>query len=174
MYNVEIPSGTSAEITGAEIVVTGPLGSNKRKFNDALVILTKEGNGIKVTPVAHKKLALKAGNAAKAMATQIKNDIKGVTTNFEAHMGIVFAHFPITVEVKGAEVHVKNIFGERVPRIARIMGTTKVEVKDKNVRVYGISLEDVTQTAANIRLSTKAHRKDERIFQDGIYHAIEE
>jgi large subunit ribosomal protein L6 len=35
--------------------------------------------------------------------------------------------------------------------------------------VQGISLEDVSQTAANIQNSTKIRRKDPRVFLDGIY-----
>jgi large subunit ribosomal protein L6 len=174
MYKIEIPQGVTAEVKGPEITVKGSLGSNIRKFNDALLTVKREQNEIVVAPVKDKKLAGKSNNAARAMTTQIRNDINGVSKHFEVHMGIVFAHFPITVEIKGHEVHIKNIFGERVPRIADIVGETKVEVKDKNVRVYGISLDNVKQTAANIRIASKAHRKDERIFQDGVYYAIDE
>ena len=174
MYKIEIPEGVTAEIAGSQITIKGSLGSNTRKFNDALVTVKREAKEIVVAPVKDKKLAGKSENAARAMTTQIRNDVNGVSKHFEVHMGIVFAHFPITVEIKGQEFHIKNIFGERVPRISSIVGSTKVEVKDKNVRIYGISLDDVKQTAANIRIASKAHRKDERIFQDGVYYAIDE
>ncbi len=174
MYKLEIPEGITVEVRGREVEVKGSLGTNKRRFNDALVTLKKEGSALVVAPVADKKLAKKSLNAAHALSSEIRNDIAGVSKPFEVHMGIVFAHFPITIEIKGAEVHIKNIFGERVPRIAKVVGQTKVEVKEKTVRVHGISRDDVSQTAANIRLATKAHRKDERVFQDGVYYALED
>jgi large subunit ribosomal protein L6 len=68
---------------------------------------------------------------------------------------------------------IKNLIGERAPRLASIAGTTKVEVKGQNVRLYGTSKDDVSQTAANIRKACKIRKKDGRIFQDGIYYAIE-
>jgi large subunit ribosomal protein L6 len=45
-------------------------------------------------------------------------------------------------------------------------------VKGQNVRVYGTSLDDVSQTAANIRLACKIRNKDSRVFQDGLYYEI--
>jgi large subunit ribosomal protein L6 len=35
--------------------------------------------------------------------------------------------------------------------------------------VQGPSLEDVSQTAANIELSTRIKDKDQRVFLDGLY-----
>jgi large subunit ribosomal protein L6 len=49
------------------------------------------------------------------------------------------------------------------------MGDTKVTVKGEDIIVQGISLEDVSQTAANIQNSTKIRNKDPRVFLDGIY-----
>ena len=39
----------------------------------------------------------------------------------------------------------------------------------EDVVVQGPSLEDVSQTAANIELSTKIKNKDQRVFLDGLY-----
>jgi large subunit ribosomal protein L6 len=77
------------------------------------------------------------------------------------------------VEVKGDELLIKNIIGERFPRSSKIVGSTKIEIKGQNVRIYGTSLDDVTQTAGNIRLRCKMRNKDIRIFQDGLYYEIE-
>jgi large subunit ribosomal protein L6 len=46
---------------------------------------------------------------------------------------------------------------------------TKVTVVGEDVLVQGPSLEDVSQTAANIELSTKMKGKDQRVFLDGLY-----
>ena len=65
--------------------------------------------------------------------------------------------------------HIGNFLGEKKPRLARILGETKVKVSGNEVVVSGISKEDVGQTAANIEQVTKIKRFDPRIFQDGIY-----
>jgi large subunit ribosomal protein L6 len=72
--------------------------------------------------------------------------------------------------VKSKEVHVENFFGERSARISRIIGdATKVSIAGEDVVIQGPSLEDVSQTAANIELSTKTKGKDQRVFLDGLY-----
>ena len=96
--------------------------------------------------------------------------IHGVEHGYTYRLKIVFAHFPISVKVKGSEVHIENIFGERAPRIARIVGDkTEVTITNEDVSVKGPSLEDVSQTAANIESSTKIRDKDQRVFLDGLY-----
>jgi large subunit ribosomal protein L6 len=95
--------------------------------------------------------------------------IKGVTKGFTYKMKIVFSHFPITVKVKGNLLSIENFTGERNPRKAKIMGATKVMVKGEDIILQGISLEDVSQTAANIQNATKIKVKDPRVFLDGIY-----
>ena len=82
---------------------------------------------------------------------------------------MVFAHFPITVKTMGKQILVENFVGERSPRVADIVGDTKVTVEGDDVIVKGVSLEDVGQTAANVELATKIRRKDQRIFLDGLY-----
>ena len=95
---------------------------------------------------------------------------KGVEKGFSYKLKIVFAHFPISVKVKGKEIHVENFFGERSARISRIVGdTTNVKVIGDDVVVEGPSLEDVSQTAANIESSTRVKGKDQRVFLDGLY-----
>jgi len=86
-------------------------------------------------------------------------------------MVIVYAHFPIKVEVDEARKMVKitNFLGERAPRYAKIVGDTKVRVEGDRIYIEGISKEDVGQTAANIRQATKIKDKDPRVFMDGIY-----
>jgi large subunit ribosomal protein L6 len=44
-----------------------------------------------------------------------------------------------------------------------------VKAAGDEVIIQGISLQDVSQTAANIEQSTKIKDKDQRVFLDGIY-----
>jgi large subunit ribosomal protein L6 len=171
--DVEIPQGVSVEINGEEITVKGPLGVNVRRFNGALLSVSKHDNKIHIAQSNRRNLARKSAFAVGTLAKELGNDMKGVQNYFEIRMETVFMHFPIILEAKGNTFTIKNIFGERKARVARIVGSTKVEVKDKNVRVYGTNLDDVSQTAANIRLACKVTNKDDRVFQDGVYYSLE-
>jgi large subunit ribosomal protein L6 len=170
MIELKIKEGVTVEINGNEVETKGSLGSNKRKFNDALLKLTKKGDSITIDSIKDKVLAKKAAKAEVSFKKELENDMHGVTEHFERKMKTVFAHFPITVEVKGSDVLIKNLIGERYPRTSKIVGATKVEVKGQNLRIYGTSLDDVTQTSANIRQVCKMKNKDTRVFQDGLYY----
>jgi large subunit ribosomal protein L6 len=93
----------------------------------------------------------------------------GVLKGFTYKVKVVFAHFPVTVKVKGDTILIENFTGERSARVAKIQGDTKVTVKGEDVIVQGLSLEDVAQTAANMEQATKVRRKDPRIFLDGLF-----
>jgi large subunit ribosomal protein L6 len=172
MKEITLPEGIKAEIKGSTITISGKLGANTRIFNDALVDIKSASGKITLDHVKDKKLVEKGMNAENALSKEIANDIKGVTAYYEFKMKSVHAHFPITVEVKGKIVHINNIIGERVPRLASVVGGTKIEVKGQNVRLYGTSLDEVSQTAANIRKACRMRNKDTRVFQDGLYFEI--
>ena len=85
--------------------------------------------------------------------------IKGVERGYTYKLRIIFAHFPISVKVKGKEVHVENFFGERSARISRIIGSaTKVSVVGEDVVIQGPSLEDFpdSEVISNNRQRQKA------------------
>jgi large subunit ribosomal protein L6 len=79
----------------------------------------------------------------------------------------------MTLKVQGDIMTVTNLFGEKVPRVAKLpWSPSDVEVKISNktdVVVKGIDKEKVGQTAANIERSCRIKNRDRRVFQDGIY-----
>jgi large subunit ribosomal protein L6 len=100
----------------------------------------------------------------------INNMIKGSTKGFTYKLKIVFAHFPITVKIKGKEIFVDNFFGERSSRTSKIIGNdTKVTVQGEDIVISGSNIEYVSQTAANLELATRIKNKDSRVFLDGVY-----
>ena len=164
---VEIPSSVKITKDGSYISVKGKIGTVKKDFLKLPATITVEGSKITIKPYGTRKRDLAVTNTAKSI---IESMIKGVEKGFTYKVKIVFAHFPISVKVKGKEIHIENFFGERAPRVARIQGdATKIEVQAEDVLVKGPSLEDVSQTAANIELSTRIKDKDQRVFLDGLY-----
>ncbi len=172
MVEIDILDGVTVDMDSDKVKISGALGSNSRKFNDKFLHI-KIGDGkIEINPNSEKKVSKKSNMVAIAFSKEIRSDIRGVLEYFEIRMEVVYSHFPMTMEVKGARFNIKNMLGEEFPRTAKIIGDTKIEIKDKEIRIYGTRYEDVSQTAANIKKTTKVKEKDERVFQDGIYYSL--
>jgi large subunit ribosomal protein L6 len=164
---VEAPASVAVEKEGNVITVRGRHGTVKKDFTKLPATVAVQGNMVTIKPYGTRKRDLAVTNTARSI---IASMIKGVEKGHTYKLKIIFAHFPISVKVKGNEVHVENFFGERASRVSRIIGEgTKVSVVGEDVVVQGPNLEDVSQTAANIELSTKTKGKDQRVFLDGLY-----
>jgi large subunit ribosomal protein L6 len=176
MQEIQVPAGVKVALSheGAQLSVSGKLGSTMKVINTDLVSVKIEGEKMTVKEAGNKKLAKKAELAVQALSSEIRSSIKGVESGIERKMKIVYAHFPMSIEIKGDLFMAKNVFGEKKPRIAKIVGSTKVEVKGQDVTVKGCDPYDVGQTAANINRLSFVRRKDSRVFQDGIYFVQEE
>jgi large subunit ribosomal protein L6 len=164
---IEIPEGISVTLEDRIISVQGKLGTIRKDFAKLPAFLAVEKNIVKIQPYGSRKKDFAISKTTKSI---ISNMIKGVQNGYKYKMKVVFAHFPITVKVKDGKVYVENFFGERKARVSKIVGdSTKVAIEDDNIVISGPHLEDVSQTAANIELSTKVKNKDQRVFLDGIY-----
>lgn len=162
-----IPEKVDIQKRDHMIVVTGSKGTVSKDIYKLPAEITVTDKTVTIEPTGKRKRDLAITNTAKSI---IANMFKGVEKGFSYKLKIVFAHFPISVKVKGKEIHVENFFGERSARISRIVGdTTSVKVIGDDVVVEGPSLEDVSQTAANIESSTRVKGKDQRVFLDGLY-----
>jgi large subunit ribosomal protein L6 len=167
MSEVEAPASVKIEREGNTLSVKGKLGVVKKDFTKLPATITVDGNKITIKPYGKRKADLAITHTARSI---IESMIKGVENGYTYKLKIIFAHFPISVKIKGKEIQVENFFGERSPRVSKIVGdATKVNVVGEDVLVQGPSLEDVSQTAANIELSTRIKDKDQRVFLDGLY-----
>jgi large subunit ribosomal protein L6 len=165
--DIEVPEKVTATKEKNVLVIKGTYGIVKKDFTKLPAYIDIEENKIRIKPYGRRKKDLAITNTAKSI---ISNMIKGVEEGFTYKLKIVFAHFPISVKIKGKEIHVENFFGERSARVSKIIGEdTKVNVSAEDVLVQGPSLEHVSQTAANIESSTKIKNKDQRVFLDGLY-----
>jgi large subunit ribosomal protein L6 len=166
LSTVEIPENVDGFLDGRILTIKGEKGELTRDFSHAPIKIELDGKIVTIQASWPRK---KETALVGTVSSHIQNMIKGVTTGFTYKLKIVFSHFPITVKVVGNQFTISNFTGERNPRKAKIMGASKVVIKGDDVIVQGISLEDVSQTAANIQNSTKITNKDPRVFLDGIY-----
>lgn len=157
---VAIPAGVTAQVRGFTVSASGPKGKNERSLPLRGVKITLKGANIEVNGPLRE---------VGTVRSHIFNMLNGSKDGYTQKMKVIYAHFPIAIEVKGKDMVVKNFVGEKQPRKVKIIGDTKVEAKVPTVTVSGPCKEDVFQTVANIRQATKIKNRDSRIFQDGIY-----
>lgn len=163
---VEIPEGIEAELEGHMLRLKGPAGENHRNFKLHNLDFKMEGNKF---IIGNKKSTKREKKLMNVVASHIKNMIKGVEKRYEYDLKVCFSHFPITVEMKGKEVLIKNFLGEKIPRKMTIPGGVEVDINKDVIKVKSTSKELAGQVAANFETVTKIRNRDKRVFQDGIF-----
>ena len=162
-----LPENVKIEISENKVKVSGPKGELERKFElIAGIKIESIENKIKVSSESERR---KVKALVGTVIAHIKNMAKGVTKGFVYKLRIVYSHFPIKVKVEKDSILIQNFLGERVPRIAKIVGQTEVKVEVSDIIVSGIDRENVSQTAANIEQSCRIVGYDRRRFLDGCY-----
>lgn len=163
---IVIPEGVDIEIVNGLIKVKGPKGENQKRLVSSKVKISKKDKTIVLLAEKPSKREKTTANTFKA---HIKNLIKGVTEPFVYTLKICSGHFPMHVSVEGNYVIIKNFFGEKVPRKARILPNVEVKVQGDTIIVEGNNKENVSQTSASIEVATRVVNRDRRVFGDGIF-----
>lgn len=112
----------------------------------------------------------------RTVRSLINNLIIGVTKGFKYKMRYVYAHFPINVNLDQNketglwEVEIRNFIGEKIVRRVTMAEGVDVEVsknqKDELI-LFGNSLENVSQSAADIQQICRVRNKDIRKVRTG-------
>jgi len=164
--SLEIPEKTEVKYEEGVFIVKGPEGeASKKLINPKVKIEIKD-----------KMIIFSAKNATKMEKKTIatfkahtKNLLRGVNEKYVYKLKVCSGHFPMTVELKGSELIVKNLFGESVPRVLKIKKGAEVKVEGAIISVQSTEKEVAGQVAAEIENLTKRTEFDRRVFQDGIY-----
>jgi len=162
-----IPESVTMEIKDKHVKITGPKGELKKEFKYFFDIKIAEKDNKIVVNYSSDRRKVKA--MVGTIIAHIRNMIKGVTEGYTYKMKVVYSHFPVTVKVESDKVMIQNFLGENIPRIAKIVGDTKVEVAGQEITLTGPNKDDVGQTCGNIEQACRISKYDRRIFQDGIY-----
>lgn len=163
---LEIPEEVEVKKEGSSLVLNGEKGELEKEVNHPRVDISV-GDGKVIFNTAKENR--KSKRILNSLVSRVKNMIKGVEQEFTYEMKVCYSHFPISVDTTENKVLIKNFIGEDVPREAKILEGVEVKVDDQDLKVSGMDLDNVSQTAANIEQATRITGKDERIFQDGIY-----
>ena len=160
---IEVPNDVKAEIKNGIIKLSKDSLSLEKKLNYEPRI---EGNKI----IAEKENATKKDKKLiKTDMAHIRNLLRGLEKSYIYKLQICSVHFPISVNIVGNEVVIKNFLGETKERKAKILPNVSVKIEKDIIIVEGPDKENVGQTASNIEQATRIKKRDRRIFQDGIF-----
>jgi len=169
-HSIALPEGASASIDDDVVTISKDGESLSREFRHHRVEIRSAEGGLEV----FVNLPRRSDKAlAGTWAAHLRNMARGVDEGFEYRLKAVFSHFPMNLKVEGKQFTISNLFGEKVPRVAKLpWSPAEVEVRVENktdVVVKGADREKVGQTAANIESACRITKRDRRVFQDGVY-----
>jgi large subunit ribosomal protein L9e len=160
------------------VTVKGPRGELKKDLKHLAVSFEKPAKSNNTILISLHHGNRKNVAALRTVKSLIQNMIVGVTKGYKYKMRYVYAHFPINVNIDKnketglGEVEIRNFIGEKIVRRVTMHPGVEVEtssnVKDEIV-LTGNSLENVSQSAADIQQICRVRNKDIRKFLDGLY-----
>lgn len=163
----KLPAGANVSVEGSNLVVDMGGEIQKIPFNSRKIKVEVKGGMLEIAPL--NKIRRETNAMVHSVWKHLQNIFTGQGAPFQKKLQVVYAHFPISLEVKGSKVSIKNFLGEKRPREADIVGKAQVAVAGQEITVKGTNKDAVGQTVANIIQSVKITGKDRRVFQDGIY-----
>jgi len=164
---IEIPSGIEISIDGQIVILKKDSKETRRLLNRELTA-SKEDNMLVLVTNDNKK---EQRRNVRTLIAHIKNDIEGLTNGFEYELEICNVHFPMNVTFDKAkkEIIIKNLIGEKHPRLVKIPAEVEVEIKAPHIKLSAHNIEIVGQVAADLEKATRIRYKDRNKFQDGIF-----
>lgn len=163
---MKIPPEVTVVVEGKKVKVSGEKGSLEKSFELRDIGIEKIEEKIKVSSELDRR---KIKSLVGTVLAHIRNMMTGVKKGYIYRLKVVFSHFPVTAKVEGNKVLIQNFLGERMPRVAKITGQAKVEIKGQDIAVTGTNLDDVGETSSNIEQATRIIGYDRRRFPDGIF-----
>jgi large subunit ribosomal protein L9e len=152
---LSIPEGVTVEIKGRRVRVKGPRGTLTKSFThldvDAYLADGEDGQKQLKVDVWFGKRATLA--AIRTLCSHVQNMITGTTKGFRYKVRLVYAHFPVNVNIEGGDkiVEIRNFLGEKRVRRVHMLEGVKVlrnpAIKDE-LMIEGNDLELVSRSAA--------------------------
>ena len=171
-----IPDGVTVEIKGRRVRVKGPRGVLTKDFKhldvDAYLAKDEAGKPVLKVDVWFGKRATLA--AIRTLCSHVSNMITGVTKGFRYKVRLVYAHFPVNVNIEAGNkvVEIRNFLGEKRVRRVTMLGDVKVDrnpAQKDELLLEGSDVELVSRSAALCSQACLVKNKDIRKFLDGCY-----
>ncbi|MFB6245236.1 MAG: 50S ribosomal protein L6 [Candidatus Nanohaloarchaea archaeon] len=140
--------------------------SVRKKLDHAMVEVETSGNELRFVPLSEKRDVTSVVGTFRSHA---ENMMQGLKDKHVYRLKGVYAHFPMTIDRQGDEIHIENFMGERADRVVEIMDGVEVEIEGDDVTMKSADKEAVAQTAARLEQVCFKGDRDPRTFQDGVY-----
>jgi len=178
---IVVPESVKVHIRSRIVTVEGPRGKLTKDLSHIAVTFAlpteKNKDGLQTIRIEIHHGSRKNVATLRTVKSIIDNLITGVTRGYKYKMRYVYAHFPINVNIEKdtegvSTVEIRNFLGEKLVRHVKMAPGVSVEpskgVKDQ-LELSGESLENVSQSAADIQQICRVRNKDIRKFLDGLY-----
>merc|ERR1719354_230407 len=170
---ITIPKGVEVKIDSRRVTVSGPHGELKKDFRHLPVSIAKIDLGRRVEVSLYFGLSKQVA-CLRTVCSHIDNMITGTTKQFRYCMRLVYAHFPINVNIinGGKTIEIRNFLGEKNIRSIDMLGDAKVKKSDMTkdeIIIEGSDIDLTSRSVALIHQSCLVKNKDIRKFLDGIY-----
>lgn len=164
---IEIPEGFEVDIGENSITIKKEGKEITRKIDSTIKLSKQEGKII----ISSEKSAKKEKRIFGTIIGHIKNMVEGLSKGFEYDLEICNVHFPMTVTYDKAkkEFIIKNLLGEKHPRIIKASDKIEVEIKAPKIKIKSYDIEIAGQAATNLEKATRIRNRDRNKFQDGIF-----
>lgn len=146
--SIAIPSGVEVKVTPGVVEVKGPLGSLSFSFNNELISIAVQDNGVVLVPTTETLLSKKLWGT---YASHVKNLLVGVLTPYQKTLVIEGVGFK--ADVQGATLGLSLGFSHPVK--VPIPSGLKVTADKNVISISGISKEGVAEFAAQVRALKK-------------------
>jgi len=174
-----VPEDVKISIRSRIVSVEGPRGKLTKDLSHIAVTFTlaKDKKGQQLVQIEIHHGSRKNVATLRTVKSIIQNLITGVTKGYKYKMRYVYAHFPINVNIEKNDegnfhLEIRNFLGEKIVRHVTMLDGVTVEaskgVKDQ-IELTGNSLENVSQSAADVQQICRVRNKDIRKFLDGLY-----
>ena len=164
---IELPNGVLATYENFILTIKGEKGEISKLLKYINVEIKVENNFIEVFTKRFSQRQKKIINTYRA---HINNMIKGVMEGYSYRLRVVYAKFPITIEIKDKKFFVKNFLGEKKPRSCKVYDDLDVKIEGGNeIVIKGCDKERCGEQATLIEQTTRITHFDRRVIQDGVY-----
>ena len=149
--------------------------------------ITMKKNNMELKRTAEKEIKVSIdGNKVTLSCTNARRNEKRKIGTFEGHLKNIFAgldkpfeyeleicnvHFPMTVtfDKTKSEFIIKNLLGEKHPRIVKVNKKIEVEIKAPSIKIKSYDIEAAGQAASLLERGALIRCRDRNKFQDGIF-----
>lgn len=162
----ELPEGLEAEYEDGVLKISGEGEEVEKRLEHALVDVKIDGDTVVYSTDSNRR---NVRSILETYRSHTRNMVEGLQDNHVYRMKGVYAHFPMTIQQQGDEIHIQNFMGEREPRKIDVIEGVDVSVNGDDLELRGPDKEAVSQTAARIEQACYKGDRDPRTFQDGVY-----